>query len=1122
VTEPLELRILGPLEAWRDGRAVDLPAGKPRALLAVLLLQRDEVVSVDRLVDELWGERPPATAAKNVQVYVSHLRRALGDGVLDTQAPGYVLRLEPGRLDAERFRMLMEEARRHEPAQASERLGQALALWRGPPLADFSYDSFAQDEIRRLEELRLSALEDRIEADLALGRHEDVLPELETLARENPLREHLQGLLMLALYRCGRQAEALEAYRALRGRLVDELGLDPGPELQQLERAILEHDPALAAPARVAPQDKDVAVKVPSRFHVPHSRLLIAAGAIVVAAVAAGTGVRLSEGSRRLHASPNSVAVIDADHDSVRRVIEGAGRLGGIASGPHAVWATDTANGFLLRIDPSSGTIQDRIPVGDHPTGVAVGDGQVWVVNQLDMTVSEVNVRARKEVAKFAVGNGADAIAFGDGSVWVANDTDGTLSRIDPTRTTRTNTIPLDGAPAAIATGPQGVWVTIPSSGELLLIDPKIDQVVQRTPIGNGPTGVAVGSGAVWVANTPDDTVTRVDPGSPKLTKINVGDAPTGIAYGNGAVWVANSKSGTVSRIDPTTGSKRGVELTNEPTALAYAGRDIWTAVLPSPASHQGGTLRVVSYPAVTSLGNMDPAQLTAYSQLQTLSLTNDGLVTYRRVDGLAGDELVPDLAARLPSPTNGGKKYTFQLRRGIRYSNGELVRPEDFRRELERVFRLGPNWYGSGSVYLGILGGRQCAQKPRACNLSRGIVADDTADTVTFHLVRPDGDFLYRLAYPAADAVPKEAPPDSNIGSRPLPATGPYRVASFSPGHGLVLVRNRRFHVWSADAQPNGFPDRIVLSQGRGGHEAREVARVEHGSADVMFWPGLRQLGGLATRFASQLHSDPLGWTSFLAMNTRVPPFDRPDVRRALNYAIDRNLIVKDLGGPLVARTTCQILAPTQPGYRPYCPYTLDPSTAGSWTAPSYARAEKLVQRSGTQGTKVTLLIPAPGPVTPTVKVGRHVASVLDQLGYPTSLKVIPWTENPCGLMGNPRARIQIGWCDTTVYLFATGSEFANYLSCGQFSLRSSNNLNADEFCSHRIDAQVRRASELLTQNPTAGSAAWSRVDRELVDAAPWAPLYNGRQVALVSARVGNYEYHPYFNLLLDQLWVR
>src|ERR671935_749132 len=234
MSSPLEFRILGPFEVGRNGEPLELPAGKPRALLAVLLLRRGEVVSVDRLVDELWGEQPPPTAAKNVQGYVARLRRVLGNGALLTQAPGYALRVEA--LDAARFQALVEEARHEEPGAAAPRLEEALALWRGPPLADFAYEPFAQDEIRRLEELRVSALEDRIDADLALGRHEKVVAELEALAREHPLRERLQGLRLIALYRCGRQAEALEAYRQARRTLVDELGIEPGPELQELER----------------------------------------------------------------------------------------------------------------------------------------------------------------------------------------------------------------------------------------------------------------------------------------------------------------------------------------------------------------------------------------------------------------------------------------------------------------------------------------------------------------------------------------------------------------------------------------------------------------------------------------------------------------------------------------------------------------------------------------------------------------------------------------------------------------------------------------------------------------------------------------------------------------------
>jgi predicted ATPase/DNA-binding SARP family transcriptional activator len=257
----MEFRILGPLEVIEGDRLVALGRGKERALLAVLLLHANEVVPSERLIDELWGEAAPTTVAKSVQVYVSHLRRALrgggagdgADGLLVTRAGGYMLRLEPGQFDLDRFERLLRDGRRAlaagEPERAAGTLREALALWRGPPLVDFGYEPFAQAEIARLEELRLAALEERIEADLALGRHAELVAELETLVAAQPLRERIRGQLMLALYRCDRQAEALDVYRQGRERLVEELGLEPSPALQRLEQAILTQGAELSAPA---------------------------------------------------------------------------------------------------------------------------------------------------------------------------------------------------------------------------------------------------------------------------------------------------------------------------------------------------------------------------------------------------------------------------------------------------------------------------------------------------------------------------------------------------------------------------------------------------------------------------------------------------------------------------------------------------------------------------------------------------------------------------------------------------------------------------------------------------------------------------------------------------------
>jgi DNA-binding SARP family transcriptional activator len=221
-----------------DGAPLALGGARQRAVLALLLTRANEAVSVDLLIEELWSGGPPRTATNTLQYYVSQLRKALGDDRIVTRAPGYAVRIEPGELDLERFERLVEQG-------GADALRDALDLWRGPALADFAYEPFAQSEIARLEELRLTALEERIEADLALGRHASLVGELEGLVGLHPLRERLHGQLMLALYRSGRQAEALEAYQQLRRSLVDELGIDPGPSIQRLEKAILVQDEAL-------------------------------------------------------------------------------------------------------------------------------------------------------------------------------------------------------------------------------------------------------------------------------------------------------------------------------------------------------------------------------------------------------------------------------------------------------------------------------------------------------------------------------------------------------------------------------------------------------------------------------------------------------------------------------------------------------------------------------------------------------------------------------------------------------------------------------------------------------------------------------------------------------------
>ena len=322
----LDFRILGPFQVLDGDRSLALGGHKQRVVLAVLLLRRGEVVSRDRLIDELWGERAPASAVKTVQTYVSNLRKALGNGLLLTRGHGYVLQVGPGQVDADRAEALVREGRdaleTGDPRRASERLREALALWRDPAWADFAYEPFAQAEIARLKEERVAALEDRIDADLALGRHTVLVGELEALVREHPLRERLQAQLMLALYRSGRQTEALERYRRARGALADELGIEPGRELQDLEQAILTQDPELGA------------ARPPNRSLVSSRRvgpLLALAGVLLVAAALAAALKLLGGGA-------GSAALATASSDS------------------------------LALISPASGQLQASFPVGGNPS----------------------------------------------------------------------------------------------------------------------------------------------------------------------------------------------------------------------------------------------------------------------------------------------------------------------------------------------------------------------------------------------------------------------------------------------------------------------------------------------------------------------------------------------------------------------------------------------------------------------------------------------------------------------------------------------------------------------------------------------------------------------------------
>jgi len=335
---------------------------------------------------------------------------------------------------------------------------------------------------------------------------------------------------------------------------------------------------------------------------------------------------------------------------------------------------------------------------------------------------------------------------------------------------------------------------------------------------------------------------------------------------------------------------------------------------------------------------SIDPAFYSFANNPQFTGLEYDSLVNFQQSPGAAGLRLVPDLALSIPTPTEGGTTYAFRLRPGIHYSSGQPLRAGDFRRAIERLFRAGSP--GTG-FYTSILGAAGCARRPSRCDLSRGIVTDDAAGTVVFHLTAPDPAFLYELTEQDYTAPVPAVTPNHDNGLNPIPGTGPYRIVR-ADRTGVYFARNPFFREWSHAAQPNGSPDMIVWRYLPSQHVAATAVRRDRADwlAGLIPLPDYRQL---AIQSPAQLHTNPLFAIEFFALNTHLAPFNNVLVREALNYAIDRRVIARMYGGPAFATPTCQPLAPGLPGYRRYCPYSAHPGAGESYNGPDLSHAKRL-----------------------------------------------------------------------------------------------------------------------------------------------------------------------------------
>jgi peptide/nickel transport system substrate-binding protein len=506
-------------------------------------------------------------------------------------------------------------------------------------------------------------------------------------------------------------------------------------------------------------------------------------------------------------------------------------------------------------------------------------------------------------------------------------------------------------------------------------------------------------------------------------------------------VWVADA-SGAVVRIDPAAGRVVATLHAGDPMVAAAVKGVPWVGTGAGYSSrHRGGTIRVLSsaWP-----GTLDPA--TDYFALpgQFGGATYDTLITFQRAGGSGGLQLVPDPALAIPAPQAGGTQYTFVLRPGLRYS---------------------------------------------------------------------DGDFLDKLAFLFTAPVPASVPAHP-VGATPVPGTGPYMITRIVPRREVDFARNPYFRQWSAAAQPAGFPDRIVWRFGL--TPAREVAAIEAGRADWMA-DQPPDVASLLARYDRQVHINPVPGIAYAAFNVTVPPFNDPGVRQAVSLAADRNAAVAAQGGPGAAQPACQIIPPGLPGYRPYCPYTVNPSASGTWTGPDLARARQLVAASHTKGMRVIVWAHQwDGPL------GPYAVGLLRELGYRASLRVASvaaFARN----VNDTRRRVQAS-VGTWVADYPSASDFFDqFFRCSSFRPADPADTHSGSFfCHPAIDRLMNQADQLQASDPRAAAQVWAQVDRQVTDLAPWVPFASLRFADFTSARVGDYQYSPAPGILLDQLWVR
>jgi DNA-binding SARP family transcriptional activator/ABC-type transport system substrate-binding protein len=1009
----VEFLVLGPLEVRVGGAIVPLGGAKQRAALAMLLLHPNEVVSRDRLVDGLWGDLPPTSTTDTLYAYISRLRKLLHeDGCperLLTRPPGYLLRVDDGELDLQRLEVLLDEGRRalaaQDPPAAATALHRGLALYRGAPLADLANVPFARAEIGRLDELRLAALEQRIEADLGLGRHAELIGELQALVAQHPQRERFWAELMLALYQSGRRGEALDAFDRCRKTLAEQLGMDPGQQLQHLHRQVLDGDPAIAPVTMPTPRAAPPGLGVSTRRRLRRRAIAGVTTTLALIALATGLVLRGSPAADKPRATYRAGTVLLDIHSGIQVGFIPRARLATSAyptfSGGH-FWVVDFDPSAFVEIDPRSGRIMKQItPPPRDPklhgdsvslTPFAVQGTTLWTGSGDDLVKMDTNLG--REVDRFHLDNYAggsgitEGVAVGAGSVWVSRDVGrGQIVRLDPVTGRVLHRFDNMITHNQLAFGDGSLWVADESG--VARIDPKTNLVTHVHGI-SGSTSVAAGGGFGWASNYSKGIVYKIDNDGRVAGTYEVGLGPGFMAYTGGRLWVDATDQGTVTGIDPTTGRMTTYRF-GHPVDTVTAGGGVLLAQL-NPgqtvesffASFPGKTVKLFADQG--ELGQGDEAALdTSTAAYQIEYATCAKLLNYPDAPPPIGWQLRPEIARAMPTVSPDGRTYRFIVRPGYRFSppSDQVVTAATFRYSIERALspKLSQYPYSldqPGPQVMGDIEGERAFRQGAAGHIS-GLRVHGDALSIT--LTKPSPDFLERLALPYFCPVPIGMPfvpgAPHQAGESPtggyIDSAGPYYVAAFNNQHWVILKRNPNYR----GPRPHAL-DVIAIREGVDAAAALNLVQsqgwdgITHMS-DPLMDPGgaLDQRWGAGPASQHRYYLAPAAGTDLIAFNTARGVFADPRVRRAASLALDRRALAATWGD----LPTNHLLSPALPGDQH------DGQT--SPLSPSIAKAKALMH--GRTGHAV---MPVPPDCEPCTRLAHLVQADLGPIGIEVEVR--------------------------------------------------------------------------------------------------------------------------------------